>query len=227
MNPPEVLKYMFLRVNPYKSIDYDFKDGMPIIADEFDRIERLYFSDEQTEEDENLMSAYRISRNNVIPEKLPVQVPYGHLVNLVQMADDFEGVLKILERTGYLEGATEADIAAIKRRADSAKYWLDGGYADEKYRFSVAKEMPAVELSADEKAFLADLAAKLEAAEWGSDAISTAISEAGSASPIGNKNAFKVMYKILIQKERGPRLANFLASMDKDFVVGRVKEASC
>ena len=172
------------------------------------------------------MSAYLIARNNLSPEKLPAQVPDGHLVNLVQIADDFDGVLKILERTGYLEGATEADIASIRRRADSAKYWLEGGYADDKYRFSVAKELPAVELSADEKAFLADLAAKLASADWATDAINDAISAAGSASPIGNKNAYKVMYKILIQKERGPRLANFLAMMDKDFVVGRVKEAS-
>ena len=172
------------------------------------------------------MSAYRIARNNVIPEKLPVQVPYGHLVNLVQMTEDFDGVLAILKRTGYLEGATEKDIEAIRRRAESAKYWLNGGYADEKYRFSVAKEMPAVDLSADEKAFLADLAGKLEGVDWTSDAISENISAASSASPIGNKNAFKVLYKILIQKERGPRIANFLASMDKDFVVGRFKEAS-
>ncbi len=226
MNPPEVVKYMFLRVNPHKSIDYDFRDGMPIIADEFDRIERIFFSDEKAEDDENLMSAYRIARNNVIPEKLPVQVPYGHLVNLVQMTEDFDGVLAILKRTGYLEGATEKDIEAIRRRAESAKYWLNGGYADEKYRFSVAKEMPAVDLSADEKAFLADLAGKLEGVDWTSDAISENISAASSASPIGNKNAFKVLYRILIQKERGPRIANFLASMDKDFVVGRFKEAS-
>lgn len=146
MNPPEIVKYMFLRVNPQKSIDYDFMDGMPIIADEFDRMERLHFSGEFTEAEENAVRAYQISKNNRIPGKQPIQVPYGHLVNLVQMADGMDGVFDILKRTGYLEGATEEDLESIRKRAETAKYWLDRGFADEKYRFSVAKEMPRVDL---------------------------------------------------------------------------------
>ncbi|MBO6084020.1 MAG: lysine--tRNA ligase, partial [Candidatus Methanomethylophilaceae archaeon] len=85
---------------------------------------------------------------------------------------------------------------------------------------------PDVPLDADQKAFLAGLADSLSAAEWNGDVIGQVISEAGKASPIGTKGAFKVLYQILINKERGPRLGNFLASMDRDFVIGRVTEAS-
>ena len=166
------------------------------------------------------------SKNNKLPEKQPVQVPYGHLVNLVQMTEDMDGVFEILRRTGYLEGATDEDLAAIKKRAETAKYWLDKGFADEKYRFSVQKQMPSVELNADEKAFLKDLSGRLAGIGWDAEAIGQAISEAGKESPIGTKGAFKTMYRILIMKERGPRLGNFLASMDRDFVTGRVSEAA-
>ena len=226
MNPPEVVKYMFLRVNPQKSIDYDFKDGMPIIADEYDRIEKTYFSGEHAESEENTIRAYEISKNNVIPEKQPVTVPYGHLVNLVQMTDSMESLFDILKRTGYLEGATDDDIRSITIRAAAAKYWLDGGFADDKYRFSVAKEMPQVQLSDDEKAFLKVLSGKLSADAWDAESIGMAISGTGKESAIGTKGAFKVMYRILINKERGPRLGNFLESMDPGFVLDRIREAS-
>ncbi|MBP5394979.1 MAG: lysine--tRNA ligase, partial [Candidatus Methanomethylophilaceae archaeon] len=226
MNPPEVVKYMFLRVNPQKSIDYDFRDGMPIICDEYDRMERLNYTKEFTEAEENSVRAYQISRNNVLPEKQPVQVPYGHLVNLVQMADSMDGVFDILRRTGYLEGATEEDLAAIRKRAETAKYWLDNGFADDKYKFSVQKEMPQVQLTDDEKAFLKAVLAGMQAAKWDADEIGQVISEAGKASPIGTKGGFRTMYQILIAKERGPRLGNFLASMDRDFVLGRIGEAA-
>ena len=226
MNPPEVVKYLFLRVNPQKSIDYDYTDGMPIICDEFDRMERLHYSGEYTETEENSVRAYQISKNNVLADKQPAQVPYGHLVNLVQMTEDMDGVFAILKRTGYLDGATDEDLAAIRKRAETAKYWLDHGVADAKYRFSVQKTLPDVPLDADQKAFLAGLADSLSAAEWNGDVIGQVISEAGKVSPIGTKGAFKVLYQILINKERGPRLGNFLASMDRDFVIGRVTEAS-
>ena len=226
MNPPEVVKYMFLRVNPQKSIDYDFRDGMPIICDEYDRMERLNYSGEYTEAEENSVRAYQISKNNILPEKQPVQVPYGHLVNLVQMADSIDGVFDILKRTGYLEGATEQDLAAIRKRAETAKYWLDNGFADDKYKFSVQKQMPQVQLTDDEKAFLKAVLAGMQSSKWDADEIGQVISEAGKASPIGTKGGFRTMYQILIAKERGPRLGNFLASMDRDFVLGRIGEAA-
>ena len=158
--------------------------------------------------------------------KQPVQVPYGHLVNLVQMADSIDGVFDILKRTGYLEGATEQDLAAIRKRAETAKYWLDNGFADDKYKFSVQKQMPQVQLTDDEKAFLKAVLAGMQSSKWDADEIGQVISEAGKASPIGTKGGFRTMYQILIAKERGPRLGNFLASMDRDFVLGRIGEAA-
>ncbi len=226
MNPPEVVKYIFLRVNPQKTIDYDFVDGMPIIADEYDRVEAMYFTEEPNEDNENLRRAYEISRNNNVSDKLPIQVPYGHLVNLVQMTDSFEALCEVLDRTGYLEGATEADIEAIRTRADTAKYWLDGGFADVKYRFSVCENMPEVTLTDAEKTFLKTLTSKFADVKWQAEDIGLYISETGKASEVGTKGAFKVLYTIFINKERGPRLGNFLASMDRDFVLKRVEEAS-
>ena len=66
----------------------------------------------------------------------------------------------------------------------------------------------------------------MDTSPWDAETIGQTISEAGKASPIGTKGAFRTLYRILICQERGPRLGNFLASMDKAFVVGRVREAA-
>ncbi|MBP5734386.1 MAG: lysine--tRNA ligase, partial [Candidatus Methanomethylophilaceae archaeon] len=90
----------------------------------------------------------------------------------------------------------------------------------------VQKQMPQVQLTDDEKAFLKAVLAGMQSSKWDADEIGQVISEAGKASPIGAKGGFRTMYMILIAKERGPRLGNFLASMDRDFVLGRIGEAA-
>ena len=102
MTPPEVLNYLFLRVNPSKAIDYDSGLGTLDMADEYDRMERLYFGGEWTESEDNSVRAYVIAQHNHIPQKLPLQIPYRHLVNVAQMAPDFEGVMEEAEEEGVL-----------------------------------------------------------------------------------------------------------------------------
>jgi lysyl-tRNA synthetase class 1 len=225
MTPAEVLNYMFLRVNPQKAIDYDSGMGILDLADEYDRMERLYFVGGATDNEKNDVRAYEIAQHNNVPQKLPLQVPYRHLVNVVQMADDFDGVLSILKRTEDLSEANDFDIERLKRRCACVRYWLNG-FAPEVVKFSVSKTMPAVQLNADEKAYLGVLAKNLPAVDWQAESINNVVSEAAKTSPLGAKKGFQALYKVLITRDSGPRLGTFLATMDKDFVVGRLSEAS-
>lgn len=225
MTPPEVLNYLFLRVNPQKTIDYDSGLGTLEIADEYDRMERLYFSNEFTEVEENSVRAYAIAQHNNLPVKMPLQIPYKHLVNVVQMTDSFDGVLEILKRTEDLDNMNDTDIERLRRRTKCVKFWLEG-FAPEVVKFSVSKDMPPVELSAEEKAYLGILASKLPSVEWTAEKISNTVAEEAKTTPLGSKKGFQALYKVLINRTSGPRLGSFLASMDKGFVIGRMKEAS-
>ncbi len=225
MMPPEVLNYLFLRVNPTKAIDFDSGLGVLDMCDEYDRMEKLYFAGEWSEAEDNSVMAYKLSQHNNIPEKMPLQVSCRHLVNVVQMADGFDDILTVLKRTIDFSEATEADMERLKVRIDSVKYWLDG-FAPEQVKFSIQKAVPAdIELSADEKAFFKLLADRLKDAPWTVDEINKAFQDVAKPLPIGTKGAYKAMYKILINKNEGPRLALFLASMDKQFVMDRLQAA--
>lgn len=226
MTPPEVLNYLFLRVNPQKTIDYDSGMGTLDMADEYDRMERLYFNNEFTEVEENSVRAYAIAQHNCIPKKQPLQIPYRHLVNVVQMTDNFEGIIEILKRTEDFTDVTDDDISRIERRVNSVRYWLNG-FAPDAVKFSVSKTMPKTDLSSDEKTYFAALARRFETADWTPETINNIVAEEVKITPIGSKKGFQALYKILIDRTSGPRLGNFLATMDKEFVVSRLKEAAC
>jgi lysyl-tRNA synthetase class 1 len=222
MTPPEVLTYTFLRVNPERHIDYDSEIGILDMADEYDRMETLYFEGGATEAEENAVRAYALSKHNRMPAKIPIHVPYRHLVNVVQMADGIDGVLEILKRNGDFEGATDDDTERLIRRVECVRFWLNG-FAPEVVKFSVSKTMPDVKLSDDEVTYLRALLPLLSASAWSADRIHNIISEEGKNSKIGTKGGFQVLYKILINRTSGPRLGHFLATMEKDFVIRRIR----
>jgi len=224
MTPPEVLTYTFLRVNPERHIDYDSEIGILDMADEYDRMESMFFEKNASEAEENAVRAYELSKHNNIPDVIPLHIPYRHLVNVVQMADDVDGIIKILKRNGDFDDAKEDDLARLSQRIKCVRFWLNG-FAPDVVKFSVSKEMPNVELSDGEKEYLRSLYPLLSAAEWNAGAIHNVVSEVGKSSGIGTKGGFQALYKILINRTSGPRLGHFLATMEKDFVTLRVKEA--
>ncbi|MCL2786292.1 MAG: lysine--tRNA ligase [Methanomassiliicoccaceae archaeon] len=225
MTPPEVLVYTFLRVNPERHIDYDSEMGILDMADEYDRMESLFFEGGATEAEENAVRAYELSKHNNMPESMPLHIPYRHLVNVVQMADDVDGIIGILKRNGDFNDASDSDLARLDRRIECVRFWLNS-FAPDQVKFSVSKGMPDVRLSDDEKEYLVMLLSSLSASEWNAESIHNIVSEAGKNSKIGTKGGFQVLYKILINRTSGPRLGHFLATMEKDFVIGRIKEAS-
>ena len=225
MMPPEVLNYLFLRVNPSKSIDFDPGLGVLDMIDEYDRMERLYFGGEWSESEDNSVAAYKIAQHNRIPSKLPLQIPCRHLINVIQMAGSFDEVVEILKRTIDLSQATMEDMDRLRTRVDCLRYWLNG-FAPDMVKFSIRQTIPtSVELTMNDKTFYQALVQRFNDINWDVDSINTAFNEVAKTMPVGSKGAYKAMYKILIAKEAGPRLALFLASMDKKFVINRLIQA--
>ena len=221
MTPPEVLNYLFLRVNPERHIDYDSGLGVMDICDEYDRMESLHFTKEFTEAEENSVRAYEITQHNRIPDVQPAVVPFRHLVNVVQMADDMDGVLEILKRTGKFSDPSETDLKRLEHRVNCARFWL-GKFAPDNVKFSICKNMPNVDLSDDEKKYLASTAEKFAAIGWNAEEIHNVISEEAKRYSFGMKGGFQALYKVLIDRTSGPRLGHFLEAMDKEFVIRRL-----
>ena len=125
-----------------------------------------------------------------------------------------------------LSEATMEDMDRLRKRVECVKYWLNG-FAPDIVKFSIRQTIPtSVDLSVNEKIFFQELVNRLNDAEWNVENINKVFNDVAKSLPIGTKGGYKAMYKILIAKEAGPRLALFLASMDKKFVINRLVQAA-
>jgi lysyl-tRNA synthetase class 1 len=230
MTPPEVFRFFVLRNNPNKHLDFDPGLGILNLVDEYDSTERTYFGEtdkdksERTEKIEgDLGRTYELSQPFSMPEKLPLQIPYRHLVSLVQINEDFEGILDILMRTGQVEDLGEGEKKHLRQRAECVKYWLEN-FAPDRVKFAIAKETPSLTLEPVHKKYLEDLSSELGKGDWDPDSIHNAIYELAQSQGLKSKTAFQLVYQAILDQKHGPRLGYFLSTLDKEFVVGRIGE---
>lgn len=224
ITPAPVLNFSVLRYNPERHIDYDPGLGILDTVDEYDRVESLYFNGGADEKDKDLLRTYEIAQAKGVREKLPLHVPYRHLVSLVQIADDFSGVLSILKRAEGIADISAEDQEVLHQRVDCVRHWLQT-FAPEEVKFSVAKEMPPVTLSGEEKTFLGKLESAFAQVEWHGDNIHNAVYDCAKEAGMPAKAAFQILYQIFIGKKQGPRLGYFLSTLDRTFVMDRITEA--
>jgi lysyl-tRNA synthetase class 1 len=158
-----------------------------------------------------------------MPEKMPLQVPFRHLCNLIQIADgDIDKALEGICRTR--EGFSEAQLTPLRARAICAKYWVDE-CAPEEFRFRLRPEGggTAPGLNAAEAAAVRELRDRVIARieTYGDDkACAEALYETAGQAGLDGKALFRASYQALIGKDQGPRLANFLRSISKERLLG-------
>jgi lysyl-tRNA synthetase class 1 len=153
-----------------------------------------------------------------MPAAMPYQVPFRHLCNLIQIADgDIDKALAGL-------GPTAEQLPCLKTRAACAKYWVDE-CAPEEFRFKLRHEgaETADNLSDAEKVAIRSLRDKVIAniENYADDkACAEAIYKIAEEQGMEGKALFRASYQALIGKDQGPRLANFLRSINRERLLG-------
>lgn len=226
MTPPEVLRFLILNNQPGKHIVFDSGLGLLNLVDEYDKLERVFFGkDEAIKGMKDLKKNYELSQPYNLSKKLPYQLPYRHLVTLVQVGENWGEVKKILLRTGQIpKNISKEEEEHLKQRAEHAEFWLEN-FAPDLVKFEVKKQMLKVNLTGEQKKFLSSLNDSLSSIDWEAENIHNAIYNVSEKEKIPIKTAFTTIYHIILGQEKGPRAGYFLSNLDKDFVLKRVKEA--
>ncbi|WOF16529.1 lysine--tRNA ligase [Methanoplanus sp. FWC-SCC4] len=205
--PPDVLRYLIARSKPEKAINFDPGMGLLTLIDEYAKVAENADSRE-----------YELSKIS----NLATDIPFRHLVTVVQIAKDDEAIFDVLERSGYNVENREA----VLKRAQRAKIWVDK-YAPEMVRFTVQKDMPKeFSFTEPELSAIKLLSENLSAVEeWNAENLHNAIYSAGNESEIGPKGLFTCIYISILGQKRGPRAGWFLEALGRDFVTKRISEA--
>jgi lysyl-tRNA synthetase class 1 len=226
MTPPEVLRFLIMKNQPNKHIVFDSGLGLLNLVDEYDREERVYFGKEKESKGmKDLRKTYELSQPYNIAKFIPFQLPYRHLITLIQIGKKWEKVKKILTRTGQIsKDLKKEDEEHLKQRTEHVRYWLDA-FAPEVVKFEVKKKMPKITLTKDQKVFLTNLIDKTQKIKWEPEEIHNVIYEISEENDLQIKTAFKTIYQVILGQDKGPRAGYFLSNLDKQFVLDRVAEA--
>ncbi|MEE9151957.1 MAG: lysine--tRNA ligase, partial [Thermoplasmata archaeon] len=232
MTPPEVFRFFVLRNNPNKHLDFDPGLGILNLVDEYDATEKIYFegsSDEKSKRiekiEEELARTYELSQPFSLPFKLPFQIPYRHLVSVVQIKDDFDGILEILKRSEHFETLSDEDQKHLKQRIHCVRFWLNN-FAPDRVKFAIVEETPSLSLNEKKRQFIHQsfLTTLSDDLLWSPEIIHQSIHDTADFVGISTKEAFQLYYEALFQQKYGPRLGYFLSTQEQEFVRKRLKE---
>ncbi|MCK5024147.1 MAG: lysine--tRNA ligase [Thermoplasmata archaeon] len=224
---PEIARYFFFRTNPASHKEIDFEMAIPKLAEEYEIAEKIYFDIDTglpEKELDEMKRKYEVAQIHGVPENFS-QVSYSHLISTVQTAQDWDHILRKLARTDDLSQMTSEHERRLKEKVQAVRTWLET-HAPENMIFQLQLEHSDVEITPEQKEVLAKLFTKLENAEWVADIIHNNIYETSVEAEIKAGQMFKLIYQIFLARSKGPRLGHLLASLEKDFVLDRIKHFS-
>ncbi|MGH2898379.1 MAG: lysine--tRNA ligase, partial [Solirubrobacteraceae bacterium] len=227
--PPEPLRTLMIRTRPNTAIDFEPEgtDAVPRLFDEFDRLgDAVAGRDVKGDLPPGFASIFRYALRDpdadVEAEAAAFRPSFSHLAFLLQVPGADVPTLVAAEKGSAL---TPAETAILDERLAAARVWLDD-YAPERARMRVQEALPegVASLDPEQRAFLATLAEE-DGARTG-DEWQSAIFETSKAGGLPAGKAFAALYQAFLGRPNGPRAGWLLASLDRAFVIRRLREAA-
>jgi lysyl-tRNA synthetase class 1 len=215
---PEVFQYFFGK-EPLKQRDFSI-ERIDQLVDEFDRLEAVYFGADAEESERALAEQlYPILVDEVREER--IRIPYTFAA-VLGMTDDPELREEIARREGHIpEDAPEWAIEEALSRVSRAREWAR--LTENAFDYELKRaEMPETEFDDATAAGLSDLAEFVEDGNDG-EAIQAEIFDLAEEYDIAVGDFFGAGYRLFFDDDEGPKLGPFLARLDQEFVVARLR----
>ena len=221
---PELLRFMIASYKPQTAINFDLHSNkFFLLADRYDASQRAYFDAESKEKrDHQLTAIYKYSQVHAIPTSMPMQLSYNLAVVIVQTFPNkkLREIVDVLHEHGWLHSKqlTPYDEERLEKKMALARNWLTK-YAPEDVKFVVQEQVPKnLNIGPKEKEALHALAKKLKEKEWTQDELFNEFYTLCTTLGIKNTDFFKAAYAVLLNKERGPKLAPFILTLGREKV---------
>ncbi len=218
---PEVILWLYSKTEPLKAFDFCFDDGILRQYFEFDK---MY----QSIEDGSANDVYKaIMYNTTVGDRKINTVPMGLLVQLGSVVDFNVPMLEtVFEKIG-----TPYKEAEFGERLAKAKFWIETCSPESMNKLRTLRNWDVYEtLDDDAKKEIALLHDYIAKGGYTLDELNTALYdipkqvfgyELDEKTLKGKQGEFfKNVYKLLIDKEKGPRLYLFLYAIESEKYVG-------
>ncbi|MBQ9630888.1 MAG: lysine--tRNA ligase [Treponema sp.] len=206
----EVLRYIFA-VN---KVDHEFAISFDVdvinVYEAYDRAERIAWGKEDAKTNDAALFEKRVyvlsQLENEMPSCMPYQVPFRQLTTLLQTySGDVDAVIK------SFDDVKKEQEDALRRRCLCAWNWVTE-YAPEEFRFALRLDSSTAELNDAERKIVKGVKEKILPFVETDDeqSLSQKIYDVAVENEIKPKELFNIMYRVLINKTQGPRLASFM-----------------
>jgi lysyl-tRNA synthetase class 1 len=220
---PSIVRYMFAGTRPNVEFAVSFDSDVLKVYEDFDKCERIYFDRKEAKDEKEYLKyrrIYELSCTGKVPSELPYQPSFRHLSNILQVYDgNTDEAVKYYSK----ELKTEEDEERFRLRAKCCLNWLNR-YAPKDMKFRIQNHAPEMhDLNEKQIKALKKVAAVIEDVK-SDDQLHEKFYGICKELELSTADFFKAAYKVLIDKEKGPRLANFMLIIGKDRVKNLIDE---
>ncbi len=216
--PPDVLRFLMIRTKPNSPVNFEAgEEGIVKLFNEFDRYQLRAATGQATPDE---ACVFRLAE---LEPQGAYQTANFQLVSALVQMPHLDVVAEIEKRAG--RPLTPIEHRHVAQRVAAARMWVEN-YASEEEKTHLQPTLPgrAQLLTATQRAFLHQLADALPETPWTDDALQAKVFEIARLTPIEQPAAFKAIYRVLLDREAGPKAGNLLAFLDVGFVVPRFRE---
>ncbi|HEX4085229.1 MAG TPA: lysine--tRNA ligase [Chthoniobacteraceae bacterium] len=217
--PPEILRFLLLRPAPKQPVNFEPSEEHVIkLFNEYDRTHQKFFKDPKASPAEKRI--YEIAQVDQEPD---YWVADFQLIAALTQMPHIDLIAELEKRKG--SPFTDIERAHLQRRIQAARYWIEN-YATENEKTRLQETLPAraQELGAAQRAFMHFLAGLLGDVAWETEAIQTRVFDAARLTPIDQPSAFKAIYRVVLDRENGPKAGSLFSFLDRQFVIRRLQE---
>jgi lysyl-tRNA synthetase class 1 len=218
----EVFRYFFTK-NPERARDFDVQQ-LDQLVDEFDRFESIYFGNIEATDRERALAKRVYPMVVEAVEEERVRIPYTFAA-VLGMTDDDDLREAMARRSGHIpDDSPEWAVESALERVEKARNWAER--TDNEYNYRLAEERPDVSVTDEEAEALAALATFIATEDPDGEALQEQIYEVAREHDVEVGTFFERGYRLFLDQSEGPRLGPFLAALDRDFVLKRLRRES-
>jgi Lysyl-tRNA synthetase (class I) len=225
---PQALKYWYIVMKAKTHLDFDPSRTIPLIHEEYDKAERIYFNLEEPfakDLKHDIIFSYIAANDFNPPKKIGLQIPYSLMAILVQILpkeNKLEEMIRKLRRMKIInDGIDYEEERKLASYIEKVTYWVNK-YAPANIKIKVQYEVPEniiKELMDNEVKMLKDVYNVIKNWEGEINKLETEIYNTIKANNIKPNQGFAILYKIILGKENGPRFVSLVQALEKDTIL--------
>lgn len=230
--PPQLYRFLMLKTDLQRTINIQ-PERVPDMCDEYERFERIYYGIDDADDTrkELVKLLYPLSEPNGAKTTYIPKLPFKYAVLMSQLQDilGHDAVIarceEAVKKQYNLKRVSKASHSLVLVRLELAKNWAEqfGSSTD---RIRVPPDVPEevrASLTESDRGFLSRIVEVLRPDSMSDDEIQAAVFQTARDSGLSERQAFVILYRVLVSQKYGPRLGSFINMLGKDWVASRIE----